>query len=76
LSCKASRLEALKSGIIDCYISILVIQLSIMVMCGGIVLTNVYKLSTVPLKKSEFNVPGLMVQLDLQFKVPHPVWGK
>jgi len=49
---------------------------SIMVICGGIVLTDVYKLSTVPLKKSEFNVPGLMVQLDLQFKVPHPVWGK
>lgn len=49
---------------------------SIMVICVGIVLTDVYKLSTVPLKKSKFNVPGLMVQLDLQFKVPHPVWGK
>lgn len=49
---------------------------SIMVICFGIVLTNVYKLSTVPLKKSEFNVPGLMFQLDLQFKVPHSVGGK
>lgn len=49
---------------------------SIMVICVGIVLTNVYKLSTVPLKKSEFIVPGLMFQLDLQFKVPHPVGGK
>ena len=47
-----------------------------MVIYVGIVLFDVYKLSTTPLNNSEFNVPGLMFQSDLKFKVPHPVWGK